>query len=383
MDPVLIIAQLLLYLISILGVAASDTMPENRDLYPAGFTALDGTIHHFANEPELLIPHLIKLGISILAMLFILFPFRPKFLIWAAKPIFFTCMALLVVILKVGLGSGGEHRFLPLPIIGQFQPSEVMKLASILYLANFFHNKPADQPIAKPLVWIFIASILIAAGGDKATGVFLMALAILILIFMGVPWRRLVATGALACIFIFSVASVFASKLRVPDRWDFWISYIKGDLSNADGTYQIKQSVKTILKSGVFGQGLGTPMEHRIPQAENDMIFASVVWAGGWLLGIMLLVGFFLIFSRGFNIASNLTGSSSILAIGVTVLLVLQAADNISGAIGALPISGSALPLISYGGTNMLISGVALGILHALSRDIQAQGVNELREQES
>ena len=439
MDPILLLSQFLLYALSALGVTASDSMPE------------------VSGDSERIVIHLVRIGIALMVM-FVVSRIKPDWVVKGARPLFLLTLALLVLVLIIGDGPGGVRRWIDIPGIPfDFQPSELAKLAVVLYLAAFFHNKPTDYPVLGPIIAVSVAAGLIIIEPDFDTGLFILLLAGFMLVVIGVPWRRLLAIGVAAWVIALSFSGLYLERFQyVRDRFENWLSYQRGDfadyeqilrniqyggsamasvsqddkaqllhflqinrdlfrkiartdpavnekidLSNTtamvaslqanpttsqqivqqmrDAFYQIAQGQKLMLKAGLFGQGAGAVMPHRLPEGHNDMIFASIVWAGGWIAGFMVLFGFAMILARSLQIAANTKGSKSVMAIGLMGYLVLQAAINIGVVIGFLPVSGSPLPFVSYGGSAMFVSAIALGLLHSLSRE--ALGASEAEAQ--
>ncbi|GIW30159.1 MAG: hypothetical protein KatS3mg071_0333 [Meiothermus sp.] len=245
----------------------------------------------------------------------------------------------------------------------------------VLYLAAFFHNKPTDYPIIGPILAISLAAGLIIASPDLDTGLFVLLLSGFLLIVIGVPWRRLLAIGLAAWVLALSVSGLYLHRFeKVRDRFEGWSTYISGRVDELSPEvirgplYQITQAHKIIVNAGPFGQGVGSRMPN-LPESHNDFILASIIWSGGWLAGFMVLLAWWLILARGLQIAANLEGAQSVLALGLTLYLVLQAALNIAAVIGTVPIGGSPLPMVSMGGNSMLMAGVAMGLLQALSRE--------------
>ncbi len=355
MDPILLLSQLLLFALGAMGVAASDSLGNDHNFYR----------------------HLAILGMALVTTL-VVSRFRPEWTIQIAKVLFLLAIISLVAVLIVNHGPLKLRRWIILPGMPfNFQPSELAKLAVVFYLAAFFHNKPRDYPILGPVIAITLAAALIVIA-DFDTGLFLLFLTGYMLVVIGVPWRRLLAIVVTASSIVLAFSGLivqhFDRSEYVAQRFANWLMYLRGDLTNAlgginDGVWQIVQGHRLMIKAGLFGQGVGEPMAYKLASSQNDMIFASVVWAGGWLAGLMVLVGFWLILARGLQIASNLEGSKSVMAIGLMGYLVLQAAANIGVVIGFLPVSGSPLPLVSYGGSSIVMGAVAMGLLHALARE--------------
>jgi cell division protein FtsW len=333
--------------------------------------------------PELVQGDLIRIGVAVLAML-VVSRLPPRWPMQAARPLFLLSLVLLVVVLFVGHGPPGPkfdsvNRWIDIGPF-DFQPSELAKLAVILYLAAFFHRHPADYPILGPVFAVTLTAFLIVIEPDFDTGIFVLLLAALLLILIGVPWRRLLTIGGTAVLVLLAFSSLYLERFGyVQERFTNWLAYLGGSLDHtSDKVYQIVQGHKIILKAGFFGQGPGSQMPHYLPEAETDWVFAPILWAGGWVAGLMVLLAFGLIFARGLHIAAHAEGSYSVMAVGITLYLSLQAALNIGQVLGFVPVSGAPMPLVSFGGTSMLVGGVALGILHSLSRAyVQGNGKRE------
>lgn len=359
MDSILLLAQLLLFALSALGVATSDWM-------------------RGAQEPHSL-ENLRNIALSLVLML-VVSRLRPQWALWVARPMFLLSLGLLLANLAVGFGPGSEKRFIDLPFTSfNIQASELAKLAVVLYLAAFFHNKPTDYPIIGPIVAVSMAAGLIVISPDLDTGLFVLALSGLLLMVIGVPWRRLVAITLTAFILALSVSGLYIHRFeKVRDRFEGWSTYVSGRVNELSPEvirgplYQITQAHKIMVNAGLFGQGVGTRMPN-LPESHNDFVLAAIIWSGGWLAGFMVLIAWWLILARGLQIAVNLEGASSVLALGLTLYLVLQAALNIAAVVGTIPIGGSPLPMVSMGGNSMLMAGIAMGLLQALSREAFAQ----------
>lgn len=341
MDFILILAQFLLYGLSLLGVGASD--------------------------PGLLDNHMVRITVAI-AVTLIASRLSPSFTVRGARLLYLVSLALLVLVLVIGNGPGGVRRWFDLPGGLAFQPSELMKVAMIIYLAAFFHQRGTDYPIMGPVVAVGAAAGLVLVEPDFATGLLLLVLAAFLLVVIGVPWRRLVAIGTSATLVALAFSGAFLGKFNyIQERYQGYLDCRSGKADPAADCYQVLQGQKAILRAGFFGQGPGSQMPH-LPESHNDMVLASVIWAGGWMSGLMVLIAYGLILARGLQIAANSEGAVSVLAVGLTAYLCLQAALNIGVVLGILPVTGVPLPMVSFGGSSMLVSGAALGLLHALSR---------------
>ena len=359
MDNILLLAQALLIGFSLLGVASA--------------------------APEMLARHLLTLAVATAGtIVFALIP--PRWIISAAKWLFFAGILALLLVLLVGSGPSGYEvkRWLRYGSLS-FQPSEFMKIALVAYLASFFSRRGVDYPIIGPVLAIGFAAGLIAIEPDLGTALFLVLLATFILVIIGVPLRRLLAIGMLVFVVLASFNGAFLEKHKyIEKRYIAW-KYINldphllDDMSKekakeiVDKARQSQHSRLILRASGPLGHGPSAPWPTTLPEAHNDMIFTTITYASGWFGALMLLLAYGVIFARGLQIATRSTGAVSVMALGLTGYLTGQALMNITVATGVLPVTGISLPLVSTGGSSLLIAAVALGLLHATSRQALAK----------
>ncbi|MGC8968566.1 MAG: FtsW/RodA/SpoVE family cell cycle protein, partial [Thermus sp.] len=349
MDPTLLLSGLLLLAFGLLGVGVA--------------------------EPGLLEDHLLRVGLALLAMLggSLL---SVRFLLRHALALLLLNLLLLALVLLVGDGPMGVRRWFDLGPFA-FQPSELAKIALVLYLASFVGRKGEDYPILGPTLLVGSTVGLVLVEPDFATALFLFLLGTSLFVLAEVPWRRLIAIGLAGFLVLVPFSGAYLNRFRyVSERFSGFLSYLKGEARPEETAYQVLQAQKAILLGGPFGQGPGGSLPH-LPEAHNDMVFASVVFATGWLGGLVVLFLYGLLFLRGLSLALKLGGAEGLVALGLTLYLVLQAALNIGVTLGFLPVTGVPLPLVSYGGSSLLVSGLALGLLLSLARKAMGKGVRE------
>lgn len=282
-------------------------------------------------------------------------------------PLLFVTLAMLVMVFFMP-ARNGSHRWLflgPLTV----QPSEIFKLIVVFYLAFSLSQKNRDIRQWKqfilpylPLIGTGLLLIILEPGLGSALTI---GTTVLILFFLaGV---RLYHLGALlipfAGVISFMVFVVGYKKARVFD----YLAAIADPLS---GSYQIKQAVLALGAGGLFGAGLGNGRQKLffLPYPHTDFIFASIGEELGFvgLLAIMIL--FYIIIWRGFKIAlCQPDRFGYLLAVGVTASLFIAAIINIGVVTSILPTTGIPLPLVSYGGSALIISVVSIAILLNLS----------------
>mgnify|MGYP003481472726 FL=1 len=341
MDPVLLLSALLLLAFGLIGVGTA--------------------------EPGLLQDHLLRVGAALLALVLgHLLP--PRLLLRYALHALVGVLLLLVLVLLVGDGPGGVRRWFYLGPVA-LQPSELAKLALILYLSSFVGRRGEDYPILGPVLAVGSLVGLVLVEPDFATAAFLAGLAVLLFVLAGIPWPRLLGMGLAVALVVLPFAGLCRAGFRyVSERFANFVDYLQGESEPGGGAYQVVQAKKALLLGGPFGQGPGATLPH-LPEAHNDMVFASVVFATGWLGGAVVFLLYTLILLRSLAVGLALKGGERLLALGLGLYLALQAALNIGVTLGVLPVTGVPLPLVSYGGSSLLVSGFAVGLLSRLARE--------------
>ncbi len=347
MDPILLLSTLLLLAFGLLGVGVA--------------------------EPDLLPNHLLRIALALVALA-LGFVLPPEKLLRHARLLLLATLGLLLLVLFVGNGPGGVRRWLDLGPLN-FQPSELAKVALVFYLASFVGRKGNDYPIVGAAALVGLTAGLVLVEPDFATALFLVTLGALLFILAGVPWRRLIMVSLAGALALAPFSGVYLARFRyVSERFTSFLDYLQGEANPTQTAYQVLQAQKALLLAGPFGQGPSGNLPH-LPEAHNDMVFASVVFATGWLGGLMVLLLYFLLFARGLSLALRLPGPLGLVALGLTLYLTLQAALNIGVTVGFLPATGVTLPLVSYGGSSLLVSGFAVGVMMRLAREAPRKGV--------
>lgn len=271
----------------------------------------------------------------------------------------------------------GAALWLPIPLVGRvfFQPSELLKLLLVIFLASYFderesllrldghHGRFGALPYLAPLLlmWGFCMALLIWQRDlGAATLFFLLFLALLYL--ASGDWRYVV--GGLLLLLAGSIFAYFAFDvvaLRVNAWWNPW-----PDASNR--AYQIVQSLYAIAAGGLAGQGVAQGFPNYIPVVHSDFVFAAVAEEWGLAGSLTVVVCFLVLAYRGIKIAALATRPfRRYLAAGITVIFAAQAILIMGGVVKLLPLTGVTLPFISYGGSSLLVSSIMAGLLLYLS----------------
>ncbi len=278
-------------------------------------------------------------------------------------------MLLLIWIPGLGVSRGGARRWLRIgPILAE--PSELMKVTWVFFLAAYLSKKQeligdfkhGPGPI---FVLVGMLAILTLAQPDYGATVMLVLLLFAMLFAAGARPKHLALPGGIAVV-MFALLAVAA-----PYRMRRLVGFTNPWRTASGAGFQLIQSFIALGTGGGWGQGLGIGRQKMffLPQAHTDFVFAAL----GEDLGIAGAVGVFALFIviliRGMRIAREEPDAfASLLAVGLTLLLSLQALINMAVVTGMVPTKGLPLPFLSYGGTSMVMMLAALGVLLALSR---------------
>ncbi len=281
--------------------------------------------------------------------------------------------ATVATILLLGITLGMHpvahvRRWIPLGFM-KLQMSEFAKPVLILYFADYLDRNAsrvkADwKELLRPFGVMMVMLALIAAEPDLGTPILLFGVAFLIFLAAGVRGRYLTAPLAMA------VPVVIEELIRKPYR----IARLKNFLSpwhDASGTgYQLAQSLLAVGSGGWFGKGLGaSKLKLYIPEPQTDFIFPVVAEELGLIGGLLILGLFTALLIKGARIARNAPSLyTALAALGMTLVICLQAFFNMSMAIGLIPTKGIPLPFFSYGGSSILGSLLMVGVILNVSR---------------
>lgn len=351
MDGLLIAAQLVLGALGVLGVAAA--------------------------QPESWLEQVI-LMILALVIVITVSRFPPRLIAKLSTPAYFLVFILLVLVLFIGVSPEGSEakRWLPFFFGITIQPSELMKVTVIAYLAAFFYNHIGEWEIWRPMLVIGLAAGLILIEPNISTTIFIFLLAFTMMVIAGTSVARLARVMIPSAL----IATIFTASFLYFGNYDYVFERLtafvdtRGEQALADSSsFQAVRAQYTLTRAGNFGIGPGLPV--RVPEAETDMVSVAVGQALG-LNGILMLIFMYIVIAvRGIKIASARAGPGSLLAGGATAYICGQAALNLLVASGWLPVTGVVLPFVSQGINNLVSVAVAMGFLQSSYRQAKKEGV--------
>ncbi len=288
----------------------------------------------------------------------------------ATTYIYLVALLLLILVLIPGIGvvRGGARSWIG---FGSFsiQPAEFMKLAIILLIAKYLSNNHKD--LKKPLEFIKIFVLIISAFGlimlqpDFGTGLVLVISCILMLFNAGTPIKYflfLIAIGLIGIIVLIASA---------PYRLERVLAFLDPWRDPLGSGFQSIQALFAIAPSGLFGLGYNHSMQKHffLPEPQNDFIFAIICEEFG-LIGGVIIIGIFLyIIIETIKISLHIDNKYlKFLSLGIGLSLFTQVAINISVVIGLLPVTGITLPILSYGGSSLVLTLIFFGIILNISQ---------------
>ncbi len=272
----------------------------------------------------------------------------------------------------LGISINGARAWVSLGPIN-FQPSEVLKLAVLLYCCNLLGRRRGEitnlQRTFIPVIVVWgISGGLCLMQGDLGGAIVFSAIILSVLFIAGAPLRLIGASAAIAGTMGLGAVMVTATRRN---RWTAFL-----DLNGTKGHYgyQVWESILSIANGGLLGVGAGegTGKWGYVPLAHSDFIFAIIAEEFG-LVGSLGVIGGFLILAY-FGIQAAIGARDpfgAVLAGGITTWFCTQAFINIGGVTGAMPVTGLTLPLISYGGSSLFMSMAAAGLLLNVARNMK------------
>lgn len=288
-----------------------------------------------------------------------------------AKLILMLTLIGLIIVLIPGIGKvvGGSRRWI---ILGLFriQPSELAKMGLVIYFAQYFSRKGNKvesfiEGLFPPLIIMAVVFLMILLEPDLGTAVTIAGTVFLILFTAGARYHHLIFLIGL------SVPALLFFIFSEEYRKERFLSFLDPWSDPLDTGYHIIQSLLALGSGGIFGVGLGKSKQKflYLPEPGTDFIFAVLGEELG-LIGALLVLALFFLFSwRGMKIAVSVPDMfGSILAVGITSMVTLQAIINIAVVTSSMPVTGITLPFMSYGGTSLVIMLSSVGILLNISR---------------
>lgn len=278
-------------------------------------------------------------------------------------------LGLLTVVVVLGAEVWGARRWIPLGPVS-FQPSEIAKLALVIYLADWLGQKGAkirkwSYGLVPFTIVLGLLIGLVMLQPDLGTSALLAAIGISMFLVAGADLFQLsllMGAGTVAMLVMALGASYRRARIMI---------FLNPDADPRNLGYQLQQARLGLGSGGIFGLGLGASRQKFswLPAAQNDAIFAVIGEELGLVGCTFVLLLFLALAWRGYRVAKRAPDTfGALVAVGITTWIIFQAAINIGGITTTIPFTGIPLPFISYGGTALAVSLTAMGILLNISR---------------
>lgn len=304
---------------------------------------------------------------------------RQNYLVYnkLAPILFLLAIPLLLYTLAFGVESNDAKRWITLPVINlSFQTSDYARLALIIYLARSLSNKQEYIKDFKSAFVPIMVPVLIICGliaPSNLSTALLMFLTSIMLMFVGRVSIKYIVMMGMFGLLLFGVVVLLWWFFPDIARVDTWISRVK-EFTGSEGGYQVRQSKIAIANGSWMGVGPGNSTQRNfLPAAYADYIYAIICEEYGLFgaIGIVILY-LWLLFRVSRIVMRSPKAFGAMLAMGLILNLVVQAFANMAVSVNLVPVTGLTLPLVSMGGTSVLFTSVAFGIIMSVSKYIES-----------
>ena len=363
-DRLLLVLTLLLVAVGIVMVYSSSVVVAQERYHASSF---------------FLRRHLFRALLGLLALVVMM---RIDYRRWEGLAGLGMCLSLmllsLVLLPRIGLnGTSSEaqvSRHISLPVM-RFQPSELVKLVMVFYLARQLTRKEKvigdlKQGLLPSVCVIGLSLLLIVLEPDLGTAIVIGLLAIIMFLVAGVRWIHLLALGTVG------LAGAAAFIFSAPYRMRRVLTFLDPTWDPSGASYQLRQSLISLGSGGVFGVGLGNSRQKLLflPEPHTDFVF-SILGEELGFIGVVIILSLFLLLAwRGIRAARQAGDRFGfLLGVGITASIFINMAVNVAVVASLCPTTGLPLPFISYGGSSLLMNLIGMGVLINISRSRSRQ----------
>lgn len=312
--------------------------------------------------------------------IFAIFPYKKLKLL--TKWVVILSFVLLIGVLLFGETANQATRAIRLFGVINLQPAEFVKLGVIIYLASIYSKKQdyiesLSKAVIPPLILVGIFTFLILLQPDIGTAGILIVTTLIIISCAGFKIKHLAGIGAMLLLLIATAIPIMATEKRLARITGAYQPFASPE---SEG-YHLVQSYLAIGSSGLSGEGLGQSIQKLgyLWGAHTDFIMAIIAEELG-VFGVVGVIGLLaLIVLRGLYIARYCADQfGSLLAVGISAMIGVQALINLSVTSGLVPITGVPLPFISYGGSSLFVLMISMGILNNIAKNVKQENNNDL-----
>jgi cell division protein FtsW len=327
---------------------------------------------------QFLIKHLVMI-VGGIALMYFSHLLDYRYYAGISKVLMVITIPLLAYTLIFGASVNEASRWVTIPIINQtFQTSDLAKLALITFLARTLSKKQENIKDVKksflPIMAAVCVVFVLIALANLSTALMLFGVSILLLIMGRISIKQISIVCLAGVILLGAVMMLGPRRKTYMSRIDTFIHPEKAD---PDKAFQANQAKIAIATGGIFGKGPGNSTQRNfLPHPYSDFVFALIIEEYGMVGGVGLVLLYLLFLYRCVLIVTDSPKAfGALLAAGLSFSLTIQAFANMAVAVGLGPVTGVPLPLVSMGGTSILFTSVAFGIILSVSRDIEEKKI--------
>ncbi|WP_461789912.1 FtsW/RodA/SpoVE family cell cycle protein [Pedobacter sp.] len=334
-------------------------------------------------EKYLLFKHVIFVILGVV-MIYIAHLLDYKYYAGISKILMIITIPLLLYTLAFGQTLNDASRWVKIPVINlTFQTSDLAKLALITFLARMLTRKQENIKDVKkaflPIMGSVCVVFILIALANLSTALMLFGVSILLLIIGRISIKQILTVCAGGLVLLLFVVFLGPRKETYKSRIE---SFLHPELQHSDKTYQSDHSKIALATGGVLGKGPGNSTERNfLPHPYSDFIFAIIIEEYGTVGGLVVIILYLTLLYRCVLIVNRSPKAfGALLAAGLSFSLTIQAFANMAVAVGLGPVTGVPLPLVSMGGTSMIFTSIAFGIILSVSRDVEEKSSGVKKE---
>jgi cell division protein FtsW len=323
---------------------------------------------------QFLIKHLVMI-VGGLALMYFSHLLDYRYYAGISKILMIITIPLLFYTLAFGNTVNDASRWVTIPVINQtFQTSDLAKLALITFLARSLTKKQENIKDVKraflPIMGSVCVVFILIALANLSTALMLFGVSILLLVIGRISVKQILTVCLAGAILLTGVIFLGPRRKTYISRIE---TYMNPEKANPDKSFQANQSKIAIATGGIFGKGPGNSTQRNfLPHPYSDFVFALIIEEYGMVGGVALVIIYLIFLYRCILIVTHSPKAfGALLAAGLSFSLTIQAFANMAVAVGLGPVTGVPLPLVSMGGTSILFTSVAFGIILSVSRDIE------------
>lgn len=298
-----------------------------------------------------------------------------------AQILLFLSLPLLLYTLAFGNEINQASRWITIPFTGQtFQTSDLAKLALIMYLARELSRRQENIKDFKksflPIIFAVGGVIGLIAPANFSTALMLFGTCALIMLIGRISFKQMALTTLVVGVILTLVVFFGPRRETYRSRIN---TFLSSEQVDPDKSFQSDQSKIAIATGGIFGKGPGNSIQRNyLPHPYSDFIYSIIIEEYGLIGGAVIILVYLFFLYRSIRIITKAPKAfGALLACGLSFSLVIQAFANMAVAVNLMPVTGVPLPLVSMGGTSILFTSIAFGIILSISRDIEEMQKSE------